>query len=265
MPLAPWEPASILRQALQSLAKQTLPPSQVVVSCDGLPSAELGAVLDGGLLPLERVDGPGGEGVGPVLARGLLACRHDFVVRADADDLSLPDRCSIQLAWLMEHPHVMALSSSIEEFSTEHSQLLLRRVPCDPVRIHRAAMRRNPLNHPAVIFRRQAVLEVGSYRSRPGFEDYDLWLRLMARWGPRCLANLPQPLVRARVGSAHLARRHGCDYARSEFLFFLSAAREGLITWVDALLALCLRLPLRLLPASLLGQVMRRFTRSDQL
>jgi hypothetical protein len=263
MPIAPWEPADVVKEALQSLERQTLPPDQLVVSCDGELPSELTAVLNACTLPLLRVDGPGGEGVGPVLARGLLACRHDLVVRADADDLSLPQRCAIQVSWLAVHPEVMALSSWIEEFSSEQPRRFYRRVPCDSARLHRCAVRRNPLNHPAVIFRRQAVLAVGSYRRRPGFEDYDLWLRLLTRWGPQCLANLPQPLVRARVGRAHLARRHGWRYARAESAFFLGAASEGLISWCDAFLALGLRLPLRLLPARVLGQVMRCFTRWD--
>lgn len=262
MPLAPWEPEAVLREALQSLAGQTLPAAQVLVSCDGEPSAELWTVLRTCPLPLEWVVGPGAEGVGPVLARGLEACRYELVVRADADDISRPERCAIQVRWMLEHAHVAALSSWIEEFGGEQDRFLCRRVPVDSERIHRSAKRRNPLNHPAVILRREAVLAVGSYRSRPGFEDYDLWLRLLNSLGPGCLANLPEPFVRARVGRAHLSRRHGLAYAYAETLFFVGAAREGLIGWGDAALALLVRLPLRLLPSDLLGQVMRRFTRS---
>jgi hypothetical protein len=263
MPLAPWEPPAHLQEALHSLEWQELPPAQVVVSCDGEPPADLACVLQRSQLPLECVIGPGHEGVGPVLARGLLACRHDLVVRADADDFSLPERCSIQVAWMQRHLNVQALSSWIEEFTAENQHGLCRWVPCDQAEVVRCAKRRNPLNHPAVILRRQAVLAVGNYRSKPGFEDYDLWLRLLNHWGSSCLANLPRPLVRARVGRAHLVRRHGWRYARAEGLFFISAAGEDLISWPDALLALALRIPLRLLPANLLAQVMRLFTRSS--
>ena len=37
MPLAPWEAPEILAKALESLQRQTLPPKQVVISCDGTP------------------------------------------------------------------------------------------------------------------------------------------------------------------------------------------------------------------------------------
>lgn len=262
LPLAPWEPPAVLGQALASLAAQTLPPAQVVVSCDGPPGAALRAQLEGGGLPLQIVVGPGGEGVGPVLARGLQHCREELVVRADADDLSRRERCAIQVAWMARHPAVLVLGCVIEEITTPAAPPVSRRlVPLDPDRIGRVARYRNPLNHPSVILRRQAVLAVGNYRARPGFEDYDLWLRLLSAHRSGVLANLPEALVQARVGPAHLARRHGWRYARAEAMFLLACGREGLIPWHHVLQALALRLPLRLLPSALLAWVMLRATR----
>lgn len=45
-------------------------------------------------------------------------------------------------------------------------------------------------------------------------EDYNLWLRLIAK-GEKC-ANLPQVLVNVRAGDAMLARRRGIEYIKSE-------------------------------------------------
>ncbi|MEB3353879.1 MAG: glycosyltransferase [Cyanobacteriota bacterium] len=263
MPLAPWEAAAVLEQALASLEAQTLPPAQVVVSCDGPPPAPLRTPLENATLPLQIVVGPGAEGVGPVLARGLLQCRQELVVRADADDLSLPERCAMQVGWMARHPAVLVLGCPIEEFRASAERPVSRRlVPLDPGEIGRVALVRNPLNHPAVILRREAVLAVGNYRARPGFEDYDLWLRLLAVHGSGALANLPEVLVRARVGDAHLARRHGWRYAQAELRFFLSCGRERLLPWHRVIAALAARLPLRLLPAGLLARVMGRVTRT---
>ena len=110
MPLAPWEPAGQVAAALESLARQSLPCSQVVVSCDGPPPPALQSVLLASGLPLTQVVGPGGEGVGPVLSRGLVACREDLVVRADADDLSLPERCAVQVEAMQARPQLVALN-----------------------------------------------------------------------------------------------------------------------------------------------------------
>ena len=42
-------------------------------------------------------------------------------------------------------------------------------------------MRRNPLNHPSVMFRKNDIIEIGSYRDIKFFEDYELWLRCIKK------------------------------------------------------------------------------------
>jgi hypothetical protein len=262
MPLAPWEPQEQVARALASLEIQTLPPSQVVVSCDGSPPVQLLHLLQEKSLPLELVIGPGGEGVGPVLARGLVHCRHELVVRADADDISQPERCAVQVAWMQKNPKVSVLGTIITEFLDHPEQPISQRwVPIDRIAIARTAYIRNPLNHPSVILRRSSVMAVGNYRSVPCFEDYDLWLRLLAAQGPDVLANLNESLVLARVGVAHLQRRQGLNYALAEARFFYRCGRQELLPWWCVVSVLLLRFPLRLLPSSLLAFVMRFATR----
>ena len=262
MPLAPWEAPEILAEALESLQRQTLPPKQVVISCDGTPPPALHRCLVSSGLPIELVFGPGSEGVGPVLARGLLHCQEELVLRCDADDLSLPERAARQVSWMHQHPGVLVMSTPISEFMDRPDQLLLQRwVPIDNTQISRVARLRNPLNHPSVILRRSAVLAAGNYSSVPGFEDYELWLRLLQAHGPRALANLPEALVLARVGPAHLGRRHGWEYAMAEARFLLQCGRSGLLPIWCVIRSLLLRVPLRLLPTRFLAGVMEAVTR----
>jgi hypothetical protein len=262
MPLAPWEKPEIVAEALASLEAQTWPASQLVVSCDGEPPAALHAVLQAARLPLEIVVGPGGEGVGPVLARGLLHCREELVLRADADDWSVPDRAALQVAWMLEHPQVIVMGTPINEFrDSVHEALLQRWVPLESLAIARTARFRNPLNHPSVILRRNAVLAAGNYQAVRGFEDYQLWLRLLAIHGSQALANTPRPLVMARVGPAHLSRRRGWRYFRSEARFLWRCGCSHLLPWVYVVGLLICRLPLRLIPPSLLSWTMARMTR----
>jgi hypothetical protein len=259
--LAPWEPPGVVAEVLGSLRRQSLPPEQVVISCDGPPPPPLYACLLESGLPLLIVPGPGGEGAGPVLARGLLECHHEIVVRVDADDLSLPMRCERQVRRLHAAPWLAALSSPIAEFERDPTfPCGLRTVPCGEEQVQSFSRWRNPLNHPSSVIRRSRVLAVGNYRSKPGFEDYDLWLRLLAA-GER-LDNGPDVEVMARVGPAHLQRRHGVRYAGKELRFLLACGREGLIPWPGVLLLLPMRLPLRLLPPCLLRWVTQRLLRT---
>ena len=260
MPLAPWEAPAVVRAALASLRAQSLPPPQVVISCDGPPPEALQEVLVTADLPVTLVIGPGAEGVGPVLTRGLEHCTFDVVLRADADDLCRPDRCSRQIATLSDHPELVAISSSVAEFEHDPSHPShLRLLPLTPAAIQRCSRWRNPMNHPAVAFRRTAVLAVDGYRRCPGFEDYDLWLRLL-KVGHR-FGNEPEPLVFCRTGPCHLGRRHGWRYAQAEASFLMRCGREGLLPWTWVVMGLLCRLPLRLLPAPLLLAAMGRLLR----
>ncbi len=262
MPLAPWEHPGVLQDALDSLRGQTLPAARLVVSADGPPPAALLQVLEQAGLPMTLIVGPGGDGVGPVLARGLLACQEELVVRIDADDRSLPDRCRIQVQAMEARPELAALSGPILEFVDDPDRPCgVRWVPDSGRAILRWSRWRNPLNHPAAVLRRSAVLGVGSYRRSPGFEDYDLWLRLLKARGASALANGCEPLVQVRVGRDHLARRRGVAYARSEIFFLQRCGREGLLPRSRVALLLGIRVPARLLPPVAVRLVMARFRR----
>ena len=259
MPLAPWEHPEVLRESLASLRAQTLLPDRVVVSCDGKPPPGLRRILSHAGLPLEIVEGPGSEGVGPVLARGLMVCTCDLIIRADSDDVSTEHRCQLQIEKMLERPNLAVLSGQVREFNRKPGECVgVRKVPEGSGRIRRFSRWRNPINHPAVGMRRSAVMEAGNYRSCPGFEDYDLWLRLIKRGAT--LDNLPDEIVWCRVGPAHFARRRGWVYAVNESSFFLRCAREGTLSWPVALALILTRCPIRLLPPPIQASITRAVT-----
>lgn len=262
MPLAPWEPLEIVAQAFKSLESQTLRPSQVLVSCDGEPSSSLRNLLKKTDLPLEIVVGPGGEGVGPVLARGLLHCNEELVLRADADDISLPGRAEFQVDWMLKHPKVLVMGTPIDEFNESMDRIICQRwVPINSNDIACSALHRNPINHPSTILRRMPILAAGNYLSIPFFEDYELWLRLLRLYGLFALANTSSPLVLARVGEKHLLRRHGLKYAQAEIHFLRHCLKEDLLPFSSVVKFVVFRLPLRLIPPRILGFAMSSLTR----
>jgi hypothetical protein len=73
-----------------------------------------------------------------------------------------------------------------------------------------------PVAHPAVTFRRDAVLGLGGYRDGPFPEDYDLWLRCFAA-GLAC-GRVPDLVVEWRDRGGRLTRtdpRYSPDAARA--------------------------------------------------
>lgn len=259
LPLAPWEPVSQVQLALESLVNQSLPPAQVVVSCDGRPEDKLMDLLKISSLPMEILFGPGNEGVGVVLARGLLLCKNELVVRCDADDISHEDRCFKQVHMMINNELLSAAGSYISEFiDTPKNCISTRLVPVEGNLIAKTSRFRNPMNHPSIILRRSAILAAGNYRGIPGFEDFDLWLRLLKLNGPKCLANIPEILVLAKAGFKHSKRRHGFKYFGLELKFFYRCFVEKLIPVHCILFALIVRLPFRILPIFFLQLGMKK-------
>ena len=107
---------------------------------------------------------------------------------------------------------------------------------------------RNPINHPAAILRRKIVFDNGSYRNCPGFEDHDLWLRLLKN-GTN-LYNHNFPLVLARVGVDHAKGRHGMRYALKEMKFLGLCWAEKLMHRKFIVILFIVTIPISLIPLS---------------
>ncbi|MCP9904714.1 glycosyltransferase [Cyanobium sp. BA5m-10] len=264
MPLAPWEDPEILSQTLESLKQQTWQARALVVSVDGRLGTLLEATLQASALPIEIHQSMHWEGTGPVLARGMLACKSEIVLRVDADDLSVPERSRWQVEQMLADPNLAVLGGQLEEIGWD-GQLKnaqhLRQVPLNTESIEGLACWRNPMNHPTVALRRSKILDAGNYRTCPYFEDWDLWLRMLKRG--MLLRNDPRVLVCARVGADHLSRRHGWRYLKNEYLFLLGALHSSLIPFPTVIVLFFTRLPLRLLPKQWLRTFMAVFLRRD--
>lgn len=266
LPLAPWEKPWVLEAALKSLEEQTLHPELIVISCDGKPPDELQEILNQTRLNVLQTVGPGGEGTGPVLQRGLELCPADLVIRADSDDISLPRRCEKLVRLMILDSSLAALGGWVHEFRQDSANdkvelMKIRAVPSGNDRLIKFSRLRNPLNHPSTILRKSYVEQVGGYRSIPYFEDYDLWLRLL-RSGFQ-IENIQEVLTMVRVDPKHRKRRRGRKYLKAERIF-RKRCREGDvlskrwgIAWIIG------RWPLRLLPTSWFSFLMDRCLRNS--
>lgn len=159
---------------------------------------------------------PENQGLAKALNAGLAEVRTDWVARADADDINLPDRFSKQMSFIeARHGEVDLVGGAIEEIDENEQVVATRVMPTDMAEILRFARRRNPFNHMTVVFRTELVRRAGGYPALHLREDYGLWARLLML-GCR-VGNLSDIVVRARAGGAMLRRRGGWKYATSEF------------------------------------------------
>ncbi|SBT14691.1 glycosyltransferase [Vibrio celticus] len=248
------EPA-YLEQCFESLAWQTLEANEVVVVHDGPLTDALYETLDKWKkkLPIKEVILPSNVGLGEALNAGLKKCSYDLVARVDTDDINHLDRFDKQITYMDLNKNIAALSCDINEFETDPNlPSRIRAVPKSE-NIEAYSLRRNPMNHMAVIFRKTAIIDVGSYQHLHFMEDYYLWIRIQAK-GYK-LHNLKETLVSARVGNGMLERRRGIDYAKSELRIMHLMYDLKLTKNPSTFFYFLARASIRLLPTSLLSNI----------
>lgn len=196
--------------ALESnLLTQTLPPNEFVLVCDGALTPELEDIirkyqeLAPQVLKVYRKEN---EGLGKALNFGLTKCAHQLIARSDSDDICLPDRFEKQVHFMQQHPEYIVTSGTIAEFVEDHTQILrIKTNPTTPTAAYNKCKYANPLNHMAVMFRKDIIQSLGSYHDVPLLEDYNLWARVLIAGYQVC--NLPDILVKARIGNGMVERR----------------------------------------------------------
>ena len=103
------------------------------------------------------------------------------------------------------------------------------------------------MSHPCVIYRKNAVPEVGGY---PDIypEDYPLWALVLAK-GHK-FENLPDTLVKMRVGDA-ISKRRGFKFLKGEIKTFKLMHQAQLINRYELYRNITQRTLLRLAPNAL--------------
>jgi len=124
----------------------------------------------------------------------------------DADDISLADRLERQVAFLEAHAEHALVGGNTIIIDERGSEIGRRTYPSEHERIVGVMGRYNPIAQPTVMLRRSALREVGHYREEyPRCEDYDLWMRIAARFK---VANLSAFTLKYRLSANQQKRTH---------------------------------------------------------
>ncbi|WP_325049542.1 glycosyltransferase [Kocuria soli] len=215
-------PERFHRALVSSTLEQAVAPSEVVIVRDGPVAPELQREIDALTerlraatppIAVVREDLEVNAGLTNALRRGLELCSHDVVARADADDVSYPDRFARQLPLIQDGADVVG--AGMDEIGDDETQPLAHReAPVGAANIRRVSKLRNPVSHPTVVFRRPAVEAVGGYEYVPLAEDYWLWVRMLRAGAD--IRNIADPLVGYRVSGGAYQRRGGLRVFRAE-------------------------------------------------
>jgi len=254
-----------LKQAIESIQAQTLPTNNFVLVCDGSLTDDLDAVITAKkkemkeTLKVVRLVKNGG--LGNALNEGIMHCENELIARMDSDDVAYPDRCEKQIDVFNKRPEVSICSATVEEFSLDLNIVDAKRVlPENNAEIVEFAKKRNPFNHPCVMYKKFAVEAVGSYQDFYLLEDYYLWVRmLMAGYQGY---NIPEPLLHMRAGSDMYRRRAGWKYACAQAELFKIMRERGFISNRQYIWSCVIRSGSSLAPNWIRKLIFERFLRS---
>lgn len=258
------EKPDYLRQSMQSIYDQTVPADEFVLVCDGPLTTGLNAVIDkmqkqfGSRLHVCRLLQNGG--LGKALNFGIQQCRNELVARMDSDDISRKDRCERQLQVFAAHPEYSLVSGIVEEFSDSIDNVYASRVvPESQQEILNFAKKRNPFNHPCIMYKKSHVEAVGGYQDFFLLEDYYLWIRMLQHGLQG--HNLQEPLLWMRGGSDMYKRRGGWKYVKSQQELFRYMAHTGFISYRQYFLQSFIRMTGAAMPNTLREILFHTFLR----
>lgn len=251
MPLSPSEDPHNLETTLSCLETQTMQAEQLVIAADGPLPVCLSAVIKNCKLNYTLYEQQHNLGIGATLARAAHLCTGEYIVRIDSDDLYAPEHTFEMVNTLARCPELGVVGCQLIEVDMDHFRnISSRQTPVDPEAAKKWLPWRNPLNHQTVTIRKRALFEAGGYRHMPGFEDWDLWLRIVSL-GYK-IRSLPRATAAARVDHQHRLRRRGIAYVFNEIHFYQVQVQEGRIPQLTAVLACVSRLPWRIAPQPVL-------------
>jgi alpha-1,6-rhamnosyltransferase len=184
-----YNAAPFLREALDSVLAQHYAPYEAIVVDDG-STDESGAIAQS--YPAVRYVRQ--ENQGPAAARnaGVAAARGELVAFADADDVQLPHRLSVQAGYLVDHPEVAA---------TLGRQVWITPPPGAVRDVVWGDLDGIPAM--TMVVRRHVLTEVGGFDPRlRGPEDTDLLIRM--REGGHGFVVVPEVVLRRRYHGENL-------------------------------------------------------------
>lgn len=194
-----------LREAIDSALAQTYPHTEIIVVNDGSTDegkTEAIALSYGSRI---RYVSQANGGVASALNAGVKAMQGDYFSWLSHDDLYVPTKLAIQMAFLREldDPNAVLYSDYVcvdahnnEVYEVRMDHALLSMKPLYSVFL-------GALHGCTLLIPRQAFQDVGLFNLLPTTQDYDMWSRMIRRYR---FVHMPNILVRSRLHPQQTSR-----------------------------------------------------------
>ena len=236
--------------ALDSMMKQTYLPDEIILVKDGPIVDELQQVIDNHVamgVPIVQVQLAKNMGLGVALNKGINVVSNELIARMDADDYSLPRRCELQVVEFEKNPALDVVGSPVLEFVGSIDNIVgERKVPLTNEEIKKYAKKRDPFNHPTVMYKKTIIEEVGGYSNYRKNQDTDLWIKMLSK-GAIC-KNLDEPVVLFRFDEGTYRKRKSWINTRTLIEIRYKAWKSGFNSFGEFLMVAIAQLVVCVLP-----------------
>src|ERR1035437_5998380 len=170
-----------LKLAIESILNQNFQDFEFLIMVDaGCPEMKQQVIeLSAGDSRVRILESPAVGGLAFALNLGIAESRGEYIARMDGDDVSRPERFEEQVRFLDENKDVDVLGCKVKLIDPT-SKSVERSYPYFQSNrdIRRVLPFRNPLMHPALMFRKCALLSVQGYKYGHTSEDHEMFIRM---------------------------------------------------------------------------------------
>lgn len=165
------------------------------------------------------------KGLAFSLNRGIKFSKGKYILRMDADDISLTNRLEKQVEYLLKNDNVDLLGTAAYLIDENNIKIGEINTILGDRRIRKRMKYMNSFIHPTLIIKKSILEKIGLYREFPCAQDYDLILRVIDYGGK--VANLPEKLLYYRVRENSLTSQKGLfQFLLAEYAKKLSLERK---------------------------------------
>lgn len=247
--------AVFLNEAIKSMINQTIKPDQYVIVKDGPVPEEIDAVIsewkerEPNLFTVLAYEV--NQGLAAALNKGIEVCRNELIARMDSDDIALPERCEKELEMFNTYEKLSICGCNIDEFFDEPTNIRTSRVvPSDYEAICKFMKRRQPFNHPTVMYRKSMLEKIGGYATLHRKEDFDLFSRCINN-GYYAL-NINESLYLYRANEGNYRRRKSAVNFKSALHVYKLHYQRGGCSLIDLIIISCAELVFYILPTGIM-------------
>lgn len=218
--------ARFLREAVESILKQTFADFEFLIINDGSTDNSVGIIKSYNDSRIRLIHNGERRGVTFSLNKGVKFAEGTYLARMDTDDISLPTRLEKQVKFLRIHPEVGVCGTWVD-FFTRIPGIGGKYCPTGGSNIVKAMLIfENVIQHPTVMAK-TALFRHNPYPSRfPHAEDYGLWMEIIKKIE---FAVFPEILLHYRLHASQIGQTRS-----REQVFSVAKVHREMLASVEA-------------------------------